>query len=321
MGSARRRRDRSVEQRVIIYPAARRVTNALCVWLFLGLATLLQATASAEPVRPRIVAAEGFYGDVAKQVAGPDADVVSILANPDQDPHLFEASSSSARAVATSRIVIYNGLDYDAWLPKLLSASRSEQRHVLVAADLAGRRPGDNPHIWYDPQTMRAVAAAVARTLASDDPLHTANYQARLAVFDASLAPLEARIAALRQKVDGFRVTATEPIAGDMFRTLGLDSRNGAFQRAVMNSAEPGASEIAAFETSLRRHEVRLLLYNSQATDPTADRMVGIARAANVPVLAATETEPAGMSYQEWIGALLDGLERILDGEAGSLPR
>ena len=309
-----------MEERVIITPTRSRVTNALCVWLFLGAATLLSGAASAEPGRPRVVAAEGFYGDVAKQVAGSDADVVSILANPDQDPHLFEASSSSARAIATSRIVIYNGLDYDAWLPKLLSASRSDRRHVLVAADLAGRRKGDNPHIWYDPHTMRAVASALSQALEADDPAHAGNYRARLAVFDASLVPLEARIAQLRQKVDGLSVTATEPIAGDMFRTLGLDSRNAAFQRAVMNSAEPGASDIAAFETSLRHHEVRLLLYNSQATDPTADRMVGIARDADVPVLAATETEPSGMSYQEWIGTLLNGLGHILDGEAGARP-
>ena len=40
----------------------------------------------------RIVAAENVYGGIARDIAGPAADVVSILNSPDQDPHLFEAS-------------------------------------------------------------------------------------------------------------------------------------------------------------------------------------------------------------------------------------
>jgi zinc/manganese transport system substrate-binding protein len=259
-----------------------------------------------------IVAAEGFYGDIARQVAGPEVPVASILANPDQDPHLFEATPSVAREVAGASVVIYNGLDYDPWMPALLAASPSPGRIALVAADLSGRTVGANPHIWFDPATMRAVATALANAMAAKDPSHAAAYRARLGVFEASLVPIEARIAAIRRRVAGLRVTATEPLAGDIFRALGLDIENVSFQRAVMNSAEPAPSEVAAFETSLRTRQVQLLLYNSQATNPIADRMVRIARAAEVPVMAATETQPAGVSWQAWIGAWLDSLDHLL---------
>ena len=40
----------------------------------------------------QVVAAENFYADIAGQVAGDVAITRSILSNPDQDPHLFEAS-------------------------------------------------------------------------------------------------------------------------------------------------------------------------------------------------------------------------------------
>ena len=55
----------------------------------------------------------------------PTAQVSSILSNPDQDPHLFEASPSVARQLATAAIVIYSGADYDPWMTKLLAATRS----------------------------------------------------------------------------------------------------------------------------------------------------------------------------------------------------
>ena len=60
-----------------------------------------------------IVAAENFYGDVAQQIGGDQVSVASILSNPDQDPHLFEASPSVVREFAGAQIVIYNGADYD----------------------------------------------------------------------------------------------------------------------------------------------------------------------------------------------------------------
>src|SRR5437764_546039 len=100
---------------------------------------------AAQPVT--IVAAENFYGDVARQIGGPNVKVTSILSNPDQDPHLFEASPSVARSLSGARIVIYNGIDYDPWMEKLLGAARSSDRQAIVVADLVGKKSGDNPHI------------------------------------------------------------------------------------------------------------------------------------------------------------------------------
>ena len=120
------------------------------------------ATAQTSAGAISVVAAENFYGDVANQIAGSNATVSSILSNPDQDPHLFEASPSVARFLSGAAIVIYNGADYDPWMTKLLSATRSPGRKVIVVADLVHRKAGDNPHLWYDPPTMPAYAKALA---------------------------------------------------------------------------------------------------------------------------------------------------------------
>jgi zinc/manganese transport system substrate-binding protein len=259
-----------------------------------------------------IVAAENFYGDIARQIGGADVRVTSILSNPDQDPHLFEVSPSVGRAVSGARIVVYNGIDYDPWMAKLLNAARASARRVIVVADLVGRKTGDNPHIWYDPATMQACARALAEALSAEDPPHQADYQQRLAKFEASLQPITAKIGALHQRLAGTPATATEPVFGYMFAALGMEVRNQSFQLAVMNNTEPSASDVAALEKDLRAHAVKLLVYNSQASDPAAARMERIARASHIPIVGAAETEPSGKTYQVWIMSELEAVDKAL---------
>jgi zinc/manganese transport system substrate-binding protein len=123
------------------------------------LAAILAAAANDTAIG--IVAAENFYGDVARQIGGDRVVVLSILNNPDQDPHLFETTPAVVREVADARIVIFNGANYDPWMQKLLDAVPRSGRTVISVAALVGRRTGDNPHLWYDPATMPAVAKAV----------------------------------------------------------------------------------------------------------------------------------------------------------------
>lgn len=262
-----------------------------------------------------IVAAENFYGDVARQIGGAHVQVTSILKNPDEDPHLFEVTPSVARAVSNARIVIYNGIDYDPWVDKLLDAGPKETgRAVISVAALRGKKPGDNPHVWYDPAFMIDLAQALERDLAAVDPANRGSYAANLHAFVRSLAPIQGRIAAMRKRFAGTSVTATEPVFGYMLDALGMQSRNARFQVAVMNNTEPNASDVAAFENDLRSHTVRMLVYNSQASDPTAQRMERLAKASGIPVVGVTETEPPGTSYQAWIN-------RELDAVAGALSK
>jgi zinc/manganese transport system substrate-binding protein len=282
--------------------------------LCLAFALLLTRSAEAQPVAPTIsiVAAENFYGDVAQQLAGSNAAVTSILSNPDEDPHLFEASPSVARSLSAAAIVVYNGADYDPWMTKLLAASSSTNRKVIVVANLIHKKAGDNPHLWYDPVTMPTYAKALAAALAERDPGNKSDYDRRLQTFLASLHPLDAKIAELRSKFAGSPVTATEPVFGYMATALGFKMRNERFQLAVMNNTEPRASDVAAFENDLRKHQVRLLFYNSQASDAAAQRMVRIARQEKIPVVGVTETEPAGTTFQNWMTGELNSVSDAL---------
>jgi zinc/manganese transport system substrate-binding protein len=280
--------------------------------LFLAAALLFSLAAAAEPVA--VVAAENFYGDVVRQIGGAQVAVASILSSPDQDPHLFEASPSTARQLAGAKLVIVNGADYDPWMEKLLAASPAPGRKEIVVAELVGRKSGDNPHLWYDPATIKALAARLTADLSALDPAHKAEYQTREKAFLASLRPLDEQLAAMKKKYAGAPVTASEPVFGYMAQAVGLDMRNQRFQLAVQNDAEPSVSDVAAFENDLKTHKVRVMLFNAQASEPAVQRLVKLAGDEKIPVVGITETEPAGKSYQEWMLSQLDALDKALAG-------
>nr|WP_321984118.1 zinc ABC transporter substrate-binding protein [uncultured Lichenicoccus sp.] len=260
----------------------------------------------------RIVAAENVYGDVAAQLAGAGAQVSSVLSNPNQDPHLFEASPSVARALSRASITISNGAGYDGWMSGMLASSPGKGRHDIVVGDLLGVRPGSNPHLWYDPHTMVVYADGLTKVLDAFDPARGAAHAAAHERFLASLAAIDKRIAGIRRRFGGTSVTATEPVFGLMSNALGLVMRNERFQVAVMNDAEPSTSDVVAFENDLRTHRVAVLFFNSQATDTAARRLLGLARRAGIPVVGVTETEPTGLRYQQWMLNELDLVEKAL---------
>ena len=188
-------------------------------WLAAVVVCTLSAPAFADPVK--VVAAENFYGDMASQIGGANVAVTSILSNPDDDPHLFEASPSTAKALSDAKIVIANGVDYDPWMEKLLGASKAPGRKEIVVGALVGRKAGDNPHLWYNPTYMTAAAKALVADLVAADPAHKADYEQGGAKFLESLKPLDDKIAAMRKSIrrpTGHRLRARVRLSGEAHR-------------------------------------------------------------------------------------------------------
>jgi zinc/manganese transport system substrate-binding protein len=282
--------------------------------LALTLAFGAAAPAHAAEGQIAVVAAENFYGDIARQIGGDQVAVLSIMNNPDQDPHLFETTPSIVRQLAAAQIAILNGANYDPWMDKLLAATPRVGRTVISAAQLTGRKPGDNPHLWYDPVTMPAVATALAEALAKADSAHALDYAARLKTTLAALGRITQRVAQLKAKHAGTAVTATEPVFGPMAEALGLTVRNQRFQLAMMNDTEPSARDMAAFESDLKERKVKVLIYSSQVSEKLTERLRDIAYKAKVPVVGVTETMPANTSFQDWVLSELDALDKALSG-------
>jgi len=283
-------------------------------FLAFGAATSAILPATAADGTIALVAAQNFYGDIARQIGGDRVTVASIMTNPDQDPHLFETTPGVVRQIADARIVIVNGADYDPWMEKLIAAAPRPGRTVISAARLVNAKPGGNPHLWYAPATMPAVAKAVADALSQADASHAAEYSERLTRTLAELDRVAQRAAQIKAKHAGKPVTATEPVFGLMAEALGLTMRNQNFQLAMMNDTEPSARDVAAFEDDLKNGKVKALVYNKQVSEKLTERMLAIANKAKVPVVGVTETQPANVSFEDWMLGELDALDKALTG-------
>jgi len=280
-----------------------------------GLVCLLLApsASAAPPSRIVVVAAENFYADIVGQIAGDHVKLTSILSDPNVDPHEYETNARDAAAVANARLVIQNGLGYDTFIDRLIAASPNPSRRLIVAGSLTGHKPGDNPHIWYDPATMPKVAQAVVEFLTQIDPGSAASYQDRYRVFQASLRPLTQKIATLKAQYAGMPVAVTEPVFNYMAQTIGLNVLTPmAFQKAIEEGQDPPVAAVAQMEDQLRKRQVRVLLYNTQTISPITMRMQQLAKQAGIPVVGVSETEPPGKSYQQWMLGQLEALDGAL---------
>jgi zinc/manganese transport system substrate-binding protein len=270
----------------------------------------------ADPNAMTVVGAENFYADVLHQLGGSKLRIYSFLSNPNADPHQYESSAGNARAVADARVVVENGLGYDAFMEKLLRASPGTKRTVINVQRVVGAEEGANPHLWYDPAVMPRVSRAITDALAAADPHNAGVYRSNLDVFLGSLEPISAKVAEMKSRFEGTPVAFTEPVYGYMAQALGLEVRSpAAFMKAVEEGNDPPSSAIAEEQSLITSHKVKALLYNGQTETKVTARIKSLANANGVPVVGITETEPPGRTFQAW---QLDELSAVAAALSGS---
>jgi zinc/manganese transport system substrate-binding protein len=249
-----------------------------------------------------VVASTNVYGDIARQIGGSHIAVTSILTDPNADPHLFEPGTKNGLAVAHARVVIQNGLGYDAFMSRLESAAPSSGRRVVTISDVLGVHGHDaNPHLWYDVPALPKIAAAIEQALARADAAHAADYRSGLRAFVKSLVPLQTTVAQIRAGHAGAPVAYTEPVPGYLVEAAGLRNLSlPSFTLPIEEGSEPSASAVSAMTALATEHRIKVLFYNNQAVSPITQRVRAAARAAGVPVVGVAETVPAGLTFQAW---------------------
>ncbi len=276
------------------------------------LATGPRAGTAETPTPIKAVGVENEYADVIGQVGGRYVTVSAIETDPNTDPHSFEVSPSVAARIAAAELIVKNGLGYDAWVDKIIAAAPNAGRKVIDVQHLLGLPDStSNPHVWYDPATMPAVAKAVAADLATMQPTHAAYFEARLATFDASLAPWRAAIASFRQRYPNTPVAVTEPVVDDMLNAAGCDIQSPTtLQAAIMNGTDPSPQDVSIQRGLFIGRKVRVFLYNRQVTDTLTQTFLALARKNRIPVVGVYETMPTpGYTYQSWMIAEVTALQ------------
>jgi len=238
-----------------------------------------------------------------------------VDSNPNTDPHTYEATPSVGQKIAKANLLIENGVGYDTFMGSLASASPNSSRKVINVQHLLDLPNSTaNPHLWYDPTTMPAVAKALASDLSALDPAHAATFRANETKFVVSLQPWLNAIAAFRAKYAGTRAATTEPVADYLLTAMGIKNLTPwQFQADIMNGTDPTPQDVSLEEGFFTKHQVKVFCYNQQVTDPLTDSIRQAALATRVPVVGVYETMPVpGYDYQSWMMAELNAIEKAI---------
>lgn len=259
------------------------------------------ASATTSPVA--VVAVENVWGDITSQIGGDKVEVTSILKDPKADPHSYETDPTDAAAISSARFVVENGLGYDDFADKLLSATKDARREVLTIADVVkvdGHNP--NPHLWYSPTYVQTAARAIAAQLGKADPANTATFQSGLATFLRAYQPYLDTLAAIRSRYAGTKVAYTERVPGYLLEDAGLTLGTPAsFAQSIEDGNDPSPADTDAVDRAVENKTVKVLLYNAQVTSPTTQKVQDLAEASGVPVVGVSETVPAAFKdFQTW---------------------
>lgn len=265
----------------------------------------------------KAVAAENSWGSIASQLGGDKVSVTSIITSPDADPHDYEPRSQDGRAVASAGYVVFNGVGYDPWAPKLIGASGRADQTVLEVGKLVGVPKDGNPHRWYSPPDVQKVIDQISADYKRLDAADAAYFDQQKAAFESvGLKRYNDLIAEIRQKYSGTPVGASESIFAPLADTLGLRLLTpDSFLNAISEGVDPTAQDKATIDAQIRSKAIKIYVYNSQNSTPDVKAQVDLAKKQGIPVTSITETPPAKTSFQDWQGGqlsdLLDTLGKI----------
>jgi zinc/manganese transport system substrate-binding protein len=264
----------------------------------------------------RVVVSVGQWGDIVGSLAGDCADVTTIVASGSVDPHDFEPGTADLAAFSDADLVVVNGAGYDSWALDAVD-TLDERPELLVAAEVStAPNEDEDPHLWYDPRVVPAVASRVSEALQQQSPDAGEYFQDRELAWEEELQPYLDAVEDLRAVAEGRTYAATETVFDRMAAAIGLsDVTPEDYRRAVSNESEPPPGAIAEFEELLREGRADVLVVNRQTSGSLVEQLTGAAEDQGVPAVGVTESPPEpGSSFVEWQLAQLEELRAALEG-------
>ncbi len=262
-----------------------------------------------------IVVSVSQWADIVRSLAGDCGQVTTIISGTSVDPHDYEPVPGDLAAFGHAHLVVVNGLGYDAWAVKAID-SAGEKAAVVDAGKVIGKSAGDNPHLWYGPDFVSAVAHAVTTQLETLAPSASSYFEARSAAWSAAMQPYYDEVSELGATIAGSKAyAATEPVFDYMAQALGLtDKTPRGFARAAANGSEAAPGDIRDFESVLHDGAVDVLVFNTQTKGSLPSQLRSAANAAHIPVVDVTEAPPTGDTFVSWQVGQLESLRKAVGG-------
>lgn len=280
-----------------------------------GSTSAAPATAGAA-VKIPVVASTDVWGNIAEMVGGDAVEVTSIITDPEQDPHSYQANTQVALALSKAKLVIENGGGYDDFVDTMLKASKDTPTIINAVTTSGVQAPADgelNEHVWYSFPSVKKIADQIATELGTTDPGQAATFTANAKTFNAQVDRLIAGEAKLKTTYAGDGVGITEPVPLYLTEAAGLENKTPpAFSEAVEEGDDVSAAVLKQTLDLYTSKQVKVLVYNAQTSGPVTEQVKAAAEQAGVPVVPVAETLPQGQTYLTWMQSNVDNLGQAL---------
>lgn len=283
------------------------ITLALTLMLILGGCT------QTKHAQNTITTTVNTYKEPVQSVVGKKYKVEAIIKSVNVDPHSFSPSNNNAKQIADSKLIVSNGLGYDDWVNKLVTANSQDKNLIDFASDVLHKKNGDNEHVWFGVTNVQKLSQAVYKKMAKTDPQNKNYYQKNYQQYSDKLNKLIVRENKLKKQLDGKKAYVTEPLPYYLLKDLGVTIDNPHFAKAVEEDTDPSISDIENMQNGLKNHKVDFLIVNKQVTSGIITKMTNLAKENNVPILYFTETLPSNVGYYQWMNGNLNQIEKIVN--------
>jgi ABC-type Zn uptake system ZnuABC Zn-binding protein ZnuA len=294
-----------------------------------SLLVLASAGWTGESPRPRLraVATYSVIYDIARQVAGDRAEVVSLVPL-GVDPHTFEPKPGDIRRIAQADLVLYNGFNLELWFDRMVQGSGTRARIVvmshgvppIVIRDPLSRYDGTpDPHAWMDVRNvMQHYVPNVRDALSVADPEGAAHYRQRADAFLAQLDALDTWIRSQVARIPGDRrkLVTTENAMRYFADRYGFAVVGWIYTLAP--EAEPPARRVVELVERIRTEKVPALFVDLTLNPKLMER---ISQETGVPISGALYIDTLGgpgSGADSYVGMMRANVERLVAGLSGA---
>lgn len=222
----------------------------------------------------RIVATVGMIADIVREIAGPLAQVESLIGE-GVDPHLYKPTASDVKSMQSADVVFYNGLLLEGKMTDVLVKLASSGKRVHAVTEglaeesgyvLSGEDDHHDPHVWMDVQGWIAATRVVEKALSEFDSANAATYQANAESYRERLLALDGYAKTSVTSIpEAQRVLVT---AHDAFqylsRAYGIEVRG---IQGMSTESEAGVKDIEDLVSFLVERKIPAVFVESSVSD------------------------------------------------------
>jgi manganese/iron transport system substrate-binding protein len=203
--------------------------NRRAALLAAGLFSTVLTSAAAAQDKMKVVTTFTVLADMAANVAGDAAEVVSVT-KPGAEIHGYQPTPQDIVRAYDADLILWNGMNLELWFEQFLTNMSDVPAATLTdgidpISIASGSYQGmPNPHAWMGLDNALIYVDNIAKAMAENDPDNTATYDANAARYKQelrdTLEPLKAAIADLPQ--DQRWLVTCEGAFSYLARDLGL---------------------------------------------------------------------------------------------------